>query len=66
MDIKSAFANSDLREEVYMTQPPGFKVVNKEHQVLRLVKALYGLKQAPRVWYKLICTLVIKASREVL
>ena len=51
MDIKSAFLNSDLHEEVYMMQPPGFKVVSKDHQVLRLVKALYGLKQAPRAWY---------------
>ena len=48
MDIKSAFLNGDLHEKVYMTQPPNFKVVGKDHQVLRLVKALYGLKQAPR------------------
>ena len=51
MDVKSAFLNGDLHEEVYMTQPPGFKVASKEHQVLRFVKALYGLKQAPRAWY---------------
>ena len=50
MDIKSAFLNGDLHEEIYITQPPGFKVVAKE-QVLILVKALYGLKQAPRAWY---------------
>ena len=47
MDVKSAFLNGDLHEEVYMSQPPGFKVVGKDHQVLRLVKALYSLKQAP-------------------
>lgn len=51
MDIKSGFLDDDLHEEVYMTQPSSFKVVGKDHQVLRLVKALYGLKQAPRAWY---------------
>ena len=51
MDIKSGFLNGDLREEVYITQPPGFKVASKDYQVLRLVKALYRLKQAPRTWY---------------
>lgn len=47
MDVKSAFLNGDLQEEVYMTQPLGFKVVGQEQKVCRLVKALYGLKQAP-------------------
>eukprot|EP00253_Pinus_taeda_P034657 PITA_34657 len=51
MDVKSAFLNGDLQEEVYMTQPPGFKVVGQEQKVYRLVKALYGLKQAPQAWY---------------
>ena len=51
MDVKSAFLNGDLQEEVYMTQPPGFKVAGQEQKVCRLVKALYGLKQAPRAWY---------------
>eukprot|EP00253_Pinus_taeda_P001646 PITA_01646 len=48
MDVKCVFLNSDLQEEVYMTQPPGFKVAGLEQKVCRLVKALYGLKQAPR------------------
>lgn len=43
MDVKSAFLHGELQEEVYMTQLPRFKVVRKEHQVLKLVKALYGL-----------------------
>eukprot|EP00253_Pinus_taeda_P013227 PITA_13227 len=51
MDVKSAFLNGDLQEEVYMTQPPGFKIASQEQKVCRLAKALYGLKQAPRAWY---------------
>jgi hypothetical protein len=50
MDVKTAFLNGDLNEEVYVDQPPGFKVAGQEHKVLRLQKALYGLKQAPRAW----------------
>ena len=50
-DIKSAFLNGDLEEEVYVAQPEGFVVSGQESKVYRLKKALYGLKQAPRAWY---------------
>ena len=51
VDIKTAFLNGDLEEEVYVTQPPGFE--NGDSRIVcRLNKALYGLKQSPRAWHK--------------
>ena len=50
MDVKSAFLNGDLMEEVYVQQPPGFVVENGSGKVLKLRKALYGLRRAPRAW----------------
>ena len=52
MDIKSAFFNGYLNEEVYIKQPPGFEDFCKPNFVYKLTKALYGLKQAPRAWYE--------------
>ncbi|KAL0324814.1 UNVERIFIED_CONTAM: Retrovirus-related Pol polyprotein from transposon RE2 [Sesamum radiatum] len=51
MDVKSAFLNSYIDEEIYVEQPQGFIAKGSEEKVLRLKKALYGLKQAPRAWY---------------
>jgi hypothetical protein len=48
MDVKSTFLNGDLKEEVYVHQPPRFAIPDKEGKVLCLHKALYGLRQAPR------------------
>jgi hypothetical protein len=50
MDVNSVFLNGDLKEDVYVHQPPGFTIPDKEGKVLRLHKTLYGLRQAPRAW----------------
>ncbi|KAK2452140.1 putative mitochondrial protein [Trifolium repens] len=52
MDVKSAFLNGVISEEVYVKQPPGFEDLKNPNYVYKLKKSLYGLKQAPRAWYE--------------
>ena len=51
MDVKSAFLNGMLQEEVYIEQPKGFIDPHRPNDVYKLKRALYGLKQAPKTWY---------------
>jgi hypothetical protein len=60
LDVKSAFLNGFLEEEIYIEQPEGFVVKGHEDKVYLLKKALYGLKQAPRAWYSRIDEYLMK------
>ncbi|KAJ0566228.1 putative RNA-directed DNA polymerase [Helianthus annuus] len=51
MDVKTAFLNGKLEEQVYIEQPQGYIQKGEEKKVCHLKRALYGLKQAPRAWY---------------
>ncbi|KAG8477010.1 hypothetical protein CXB51_030151 [Gossypium anomalum] len=52
LDVKTVFLHGELEEDIYMQQPEGFIVSEKENYVCLLRKSLYGLKQSPRQWYK--------------
>ena len=62
MDVKSAFLNGFIEEEVYVEQPPGFEYFDFPNHVFKLTKALYGLKQAPRAWYERLSSFLCKNS----
>jgi hypothetical protein len=64
MDVKTAFLNGFIEEEVYIEQPQGFEVSDRETHVCLLRKALYGLKQAPRAWYSRIDTYLLQMGFE--
>ncbi|GJV40312.1 retrovirus-related pol polyprotein from transposon TNT 1-94 [Tanacetum coccineum] len=59
MDVKTAFLNGNLREEVYISQSDGFVDKDKPNHIYRLKKALYGLKQAPHAWYDMLSSFLI-------
>ncbi|KAH9310048.1 hypothetical protein KI387_037959, partial [Taxus chinensis] len=60
MDVKSAFLNGLLEEEVYVNQTEGNEIEGHEGKVYRLNKVLYGLKQTPRDWYNRIDSYLIE------
>ncbi|KAL8147589.1 hypothetical protein AgCh_005055 [Apium graveolens] len=62
MDVKSAFLNGELEEEVYVEQPPGFVDSKFPNHVYRLDKVLYGLKQAPRAWYETLSQFLLESG----
>ncbi|GJT46346.1 retrovirus-related pol polyprotein from transposon TNT 1-94, partial [Tanacetum coccineum] len=62
MDVKTAFLNGILKEEVYVGQPPGFVSKQYPDHVYALDKALYGLKQAPRAWYDVLLKFLIDSG----
>ncbi|WVZ93496.1 hypothetical protein U9M48_039468 [Paspalum notatum var. saurae] len=60
MDVKSAFLNEFIEEEVYVRQPPGFESAKFPNRVYKLRKVLYGLKEAPRAWYARLKSFLLK------
>ncbi|TKC13477.1 hypothetical protein FA727_23605 [Robertmurraya kyonggiensis] len=65
MDVKSAFLNGYINEEVYVEQPPGFEDPYNPNHVFKLSKALYGLKQAPRAWYERLRDFIIAKGYKI-
>jgi hypothetical protein len=60
IDVKSAFMNGIIQEEVYVEQPRGFLDLHYPQHVYKMKKALYGLKQAPRAWYERLTTYLLE------
>jgi hypothetical protein len=65
MDVKSAFLNGPIKEEVYVEQPPSFEDDRYPDHMYKLYKALYGLKQAPRAWYECLRDFLIATAFKV-
>ncbi|GJR62109.1 retrovirus-related pol polyprotein from transposon TNT 1-94 [Tanacetum coccineum] len=65
IDVKSAFLNGFINEEVYVAQPPRFIDFEKSDHVYKLKKALYGLKQAPKAWYDRLKAFIIKHEYKI-
>ena len=61
LNVKTTFLHEDLEEEIYISQPEGFKVVGKKNSVYKLRKS-YGLKQSPHQWYKRFDTFMLMQS----
>ncbi|GJW13776.1 retrovirus-related pol polyprotein from transposon TNT 1-94 [Tanacetum coccineum] len=59
MDVKTAFLNGELRDEVYVSQPEGFIDQDNPTHVYKLKKALYDLKQAPCAWYDMLSSFLL-------
>ena len=60
MDVKSAFLNDYIKEEVYVEQPPRFVDQKYLDHVFKVTKSLYGLKQVPRVWYERLSSFLLQ------
>jgi len=60
MDVKSAFLNGFIKEDVYVEQPSGFEDYKFSNHIYKLKKALYGLEQAPRSWYERLRTFLLE------
>ncbi|GKF70161.1 retrovirus-related pol polyprotein from transposon TNT 1-94, partial [Tanacetum coccineum] len=59
MDVKTAFLNGILHEEVYVSQPNGFVDQDNSNHVYKLKKVFYGLRQAPHAWYDLLSSFLL-------
>ena len=62
MDVKTAFLNGDLKENVFMSQPEGFVVKGKEHKVCKLIKSFNGLKVSCHTWYEKLIEHILKLN----
>ena len=65
MDVKSAFLNGFIKENVFVEQPPLFNHEKFPDHVYKLKKALYGLKQAPRAWYDRLKSYLLESGFEI-